>query len=100
MARVRGPEARLLAGMLRPERRSVAAVSIVLVAAIALRLAMPALLGRFVDGAIQREPTSSLTAVAGAYVGVALAAELLGLAVTWRSVHLSWRTGNRLRERL
>ena len=100
MPLLRGPESRLLAGMLRPERRAVAGVSGVLLVAITLRLAMPALLGRFVDGAIGGRPLSHLTTTAALYVAVAVGAEALGLVGIWRSVHLSWRTGNRLRERL
>ncbi|HEX2850422.1 MAG TPA: ABC transporter ATP-binding protein, partial [Acidimicrobiales bacterium] len=64
------------------------------------RLAMPALLGRFVDDAVARRPLSALTAVAAVYVAAAIASELLLLAVMWGSVQLSWRAGNRLRERL
>ncbi|MGH9182068.1 MAG: ABC transporter ATP-binding protein, partial [Acidimicrobiales bacterium] len=100
MARLRSPEARLLSGAVAPERRAVARVLGVLVAALTLRLAMPALLGRFVDGAIDGRPLASLTTIAVMYVGVALAVEALQLVVTWGSVVLSWRAGNRLRERL
>ena len=35
-----------------------------------------------------------------AYVVVALVSDALGLGVVWGSVRLSWRAGNRLRERL
>jgi ATP-binding cassette, subfamily B, bacterial len=100
MSRLGGPEARLFGEMLRPERRWTAATVSVLLVAIGLRLAMPALLGRFVDSAIDGEPLTALTTIAVVYVATAMGAEALGLAVTWASVHLSWRVGNRLRERL
>jgi len=61
---------------------------------------MPALLGRFVDGAIGREPVDALVTIAALYVATALIAESLQLVVMWGSVHVSWRAGNRLRERL
>ena len=98
--RRRGPEARLLLAMLRPERRWTAAVLSILVVALVLRLSMPALLGRFIDQAIEGEPVEALMRVALAYVAAALVAEGLQLAVMWGSVQLSWRVGNRLRERL
>src|SRR5688500_1734109 len=98
--RPRGPEARLLLAMLRPERRWTAGVLSILIVALVLRLSMPALLGRFIDEAIAGEPVGALVRVALAYVAAALVAEGLQLAVMWGSVQLSWRVGNRLRERL
>lgn len=86
--------------MVRPERGRAAAVLAVLLVALGLRLAMPALLGRFVDGAIARDPLDSLVRIAGAYVVAAIVAEVLQLVVMWGSVGVSWRAGNRLRERL
>jgi len=98
--RSRSPEARLLATTLQPEWQHATGVLVLLSVALALRLAMPALLGRFVDGAIAGRPLSTLTTIAAVYVGAALLVEGLQLAVTWGSVNLSWRAGNRLRERL
>ena len=100
MPRLRGPETRLLFATLRPERRWTAGVLGILVVALLLRLAMPALLGRFVDHAIGGKPVDALVNVAALYVAAALTAEALQLAVMWGSVNLSWRAGNRLRERL
>src|SRR5829696_1490584 len=95
-----GAAARLLRASLYDERRPLAVVVAGLVVAMGLRLATPALLGRFVDLAIRHEPLSSLTSLAVVYVVAALASEVLQLAVLWGSVRLSWRAGNRLRERL
>jgi ABC-type multidrug transport system fused ATPase/permease subunit len=77
-----------------------AGVSSVLLVALGMRLAMPALLGRFVDDAIAQRDPSRLTRTALAYVLLAVLAEGLSLLVTWGSVGISWRAGNRLRERL
>jgi len=96
----KGSTAALFQSALRPERRTTAAVLFVLLGAVLLRLAMPALLGRFVDDAISGRPLASVTGLAIAYVGAAQVAEGLQLAVTWGAVNLSWRAGNRLRERL
>ena len=95
-----GPAGRLLSSALRPERRTTTAVLGVLLVAVVLRLAMPVLLGRFVDQAVSGRSLDTVTAVAAAYVLAALAAEGLQLAVTWGAVNLSWRAGNRLREQL
>lgn len=65
-----------------------------------LPLAGPALLGRFVDDVSAGASTGHLTRIALAYLVVALTAEGLQLLVTWASVHLAWRAGNHLRERL
>ena len=100
MTRTASPEARLLGATLRPERRRTGAVITVLLVAMLLRLATPALLGRFVDAATSNGTLDTLTTIAIAYVAAALISELLSLGVVWGSVNLSWRAGNRLRERL
>src|SRR4030095_9669417 len=92
--------ARLLAATLRAEAKPLAGVLAVLGASMALRLSLPLLLGRFADNALAGRPTDSLTRLAAAYVALALVSEALGLGVVWGSVRLSWRAGNRLRERL
>ena len=92
--------ARLLAATLRSEARPLAGVLAVLGASMVLRLSLPLLLGRFADDALAGESTDALVRLAVAYVVVALVSEALGLGVVWGSVRLSWRAGNRLRERL
>lgn len=72
----------------------------VLVVAMLLPLAGPAIIGRVVDDALAGEPVADLTVLAGLYLAVALVAELLQLLLTWASVQVAWRVGNRLRERL
>src|SRR5262245_38922799 len=92
--------ARLLAATLRTEAKPLAGVLAVLGASMVLRLSLPLLLGRFADDALAGEPVDALTRLAMVYVVVALVSEALGLGVVWGSVRLSWRAGNRLRERL
>jgi len=72
----------------------------VLFVALLLRLAMPAMLGWFVDSALDGQSVSYLVRIAGAYVVVALTAEVLSLGVTWGAVDMAWKAGNRLREQL
>jgi ATP-binding cassette subfamily B protein len=100
MPLVPGAAARLLGASLRPERRRLALIVGVLLVAMVLRLAMPALLGVFVDRAVDGQPLDELIRIAGLYVVAGLGAEILQLGVIWASVDLSWRAGNRLRERL
>ena len=90
----------MLAVTLRPEARPMAGILAILGGAMALRLLLPLLLGRFADDALAGEPTSALTAVAVAYVAAALGSAGLDLVVVWWSARVSWRAGNRLRERL
>jgi ATP-binding cassette, subfamily B, bacterial len=94
------PAAELLAAALRPERARVGALAGVLVVAMTLPLAGPLLIGRFVDEAAAGSPVRQLTLIAAAYLLVAVGAECLQLGLTWASVRLAWRAGNRLRERL
>jgi ABC-type multidrug transport system fused ATPase/permease subunit len=77
-----------------------AGILAVLGASMALRLALPVLLGRFADDALGGATTSALTAIAAAYVAAALGSAALDLVVVWWSARVSWRAGNRLRERL
>ncbi|HEX6420341.1 MAG TPA: ABC transporter ATP-binding protein [Acidimicrobiales bacterium] len=95
-----GRATRLLAATLRPEARPMACILGILGAAMALRLALPLVLARFADEALAGEPASALTSLAVAYVAAALGSALLDLAVVWWSARVSWRAGNRLRERL
>lgn len=94
------PEAsdtRLLTAYLRPERRALAALTAVLVVAMLLPVAGPVLLGGIIDDALAGRGTRVLIAGAVAFLGVTLAADALQLVVTYASVRLAWRIGNRLR---
>ena len=90
-------DARLLTAYLRPERRPIAALTGILLVAMLLPVAGPVLVGRFVDGALHAKPTHELVVLAVAFLVTALAGDGLQLLVTWLSVRLAWRVGNRLR---
>ena len=77
-----------------------AGILAILGAAMVLRLALPLLLGRFADDALDGEPASALRTLALAYVAAALGSAALDLVVVWWSARVSWRAGNRLREQL
>jgi ABC-type multidrug transport system fused ATPase/permease subunit len=91
------PDARLLLAYLRPERRRIGALGAVLVVAMVLPLAGPVLVGRFVDAAMAGDPTSTLLWLAIGFLAATLTGDALSLVVTWASVRLAWRVGNRLR---
>ncbi|WP_370325427.1 ABC transporter ATP-binding protein [Euzebya sp.] len=92
-----GSDLGLLAAYLEPERRLVAALVAVLVVAMLLPVAGPVLLGDVVDAAVAGDPIGTLVAGAAAFLAVTLLADGLQLVVTWASVRLAWRIGNRLR---
>jgi ATP-binding cassette, subfamily B, bacterial len=94
------PASQLLAATLRPERARVAGLTGLLLASMLLPLAGPLIIGRVVDDAVDGRSAAHLTTLAAAYLAIALTAEVLRLALTWASVRLAWRAGNRLREQL
>ena len=90
-------DSRLLFQYLRPERRPLSALLALLVVAMVLPLAGPLLIGAFVDAALDGESASQLAALGGLFLLTTLTGDALQLVVTWFSVRLAWRVGNRLR---
>jgi len=82
---------------MRPERRGLAALTALLVLAMGLPLAGPVLVGRFIDSALAGDPTATLVGLAAFFLAATLAGDGLQLLVSWLSVRLAWRVGNRLR---
>ncbi len=62
-----------------------------------LPVAGPVLLGQVVDAALEGRPAGALIAGALGFLAVTLTADALQLVVTFWSVKLAWRVGNRLR---
>ncbi len=91
------PQPRLLLAYLRPERRRLAALVGLLLVAMLLPLAGPILIGRFVDQALAGADTSTLVAIAAGFLVTTLTGDSLQVVVTWLSVRVAWRVGNRLR---
>ncbi len=88
---------RLLLGELRPERRAMTVLGVILVVAVGLPVGAQLLLGRFVDEAAAGATVGRLTTVALTFGALLLVADVLQLAVTALAVRLAWRVGNRLR---
>ncbi|CAN5295371.1 ABC transporter ATP-binding protein [soil metagenome] len=87
----------LLAAYLRPERRPLAALVSVLVVAMLLPVAGPVILGQVVDAALEGRPITALLVLAATFLLVTLTADAMQLVITFWSVKLAWRIGNRLR---
>jgi ABC-type multidrug transport system fused ATPase/permease subunit len=87
----------LLTTYLRPERARLLVLGVVLLVAALAPVAGPVLLGYAIDAALRGEPTGDLVAIAAVFLLVTVGADALQVVVTWQSVHLAWRVGNRLR---
>jgi ATP-binding cassette subfamily B protein len=88
---------RLFALLLRGRRRQVGVLALILAASSALPLAGPQLLRAFIDDAAAGRPLSSLAAIAGLYVAVALLSQATGVAVTYAATRVAWTATNDLR---
>lgn len=91
---------RIVWSRLRPGRRSAFALVGVIVAATVLPLLAPQFTRRFVDAAIDGEPTRVLIAVALGYLGLAITGEVTRMLAAWLASRLAWDDTNRLRELL
>ncbi|MGH9085764.1 MAG: ABC transporter ATP-binding protein [Acidimicrobiales bacterium] len=87
----------LLAAYLRPERARLLVLGVVLLVSTLAPVAGPVLLGTAIDAALRGEPSGELVAIALAFLVVTVGSDTLQVLVVWRSVHLAWRVGNRLR---
>jgi ABC-type multidrug transport system fused ATPase/permease subunit len=88
---------RLLASYLRDERPRAVGLAILLVASQLVPLAEPLLLKGFVDRAAAGEALEILVAIALAYIGVALVAQVLAVVVSRAGTILAWRVTDRMR---
>ncbi|MGH8905253.1 MAG: ABC transporter ATP-binding protein [Egibacteraceae bacterium] len=93
------PHWRLLAELLRPHRRVLAALAVTLAASGALPLAGPQLLRAFVDRAAGGSGVSGLLGIAGAYAAIGLLTQAAAVGVTYGATRVAWRVTNELRER-
>lgn len=88
----------ILAKHLRPHRRSVTILTVLLLTSIALQLMNPQLLRYFIDTAQKPEnPLSALFVAAGLFVSIALVTQVLSLGASYVSENLAWSATNDLR---
>jgi ABC-type multidrug transport system fused ATPase/permease subunit len=66
-------------------------------AGIVLQLANPLILRQFIDDAQRGEPLGTLTALAGAFLGVAIVTQVVSVTETYVAQDLGWLATNRLR---
>lgn len=88
---------RLLARYLRPLRRRVGLLTFVLFGSIALQVAAPQFIARFIDGATSGEPASQLIPIAVAFILLAVGQQALAVWATYVAEDVGWAATNRLR---
>lgn len=72
-------------------------LAVCLVVSVGLAVLGPRILGEFVNKATSRAPTSSLVALGGAYLVVAVAAGLLWIASEYVGAQVAWQATNEMR---
>ena len=96
----------LLVAYLRPQRLRVAVLAVLIVASIGIQLVSPQFLRIFIDsivgGATASDPDAArdLTVAALAYLGMAVAVQLLSVATTYLGETVAWTATNALRRDL
>ena len=87
----------LLLRYLRPQKRAVALLGLLVVGGIILQLINPQLVRRFLDAAENEGSLDVLLRTAGMFIAVALAAQLLKILGTYVGENVAWRATNELR---
>ncbi len=99
-----GPSSRLdwhlLVHYLRPFRRDVLALAVILAGTISIQLATPLIAARFIDRAIGGAASVTLIALALLTVALALVGQSIAIAETWVAERVTWGATNSLREDL
>lgn len=90
----------LLRRYLRPQRPRVALLAVWLFAGIGLQLVAPQLLGDFIDGARAGAAQTTLLALAGLFLLVALLAQVTNALAVYASESVGWSATNQLRSDL
>jgi len=91
---------RALFGLLTPHGGRVTLMAAVVALAGLLPLAGPLLIAAFIDEAADGATQSRLLFIAGVYVAVGVARQLLSVLVAWTSTDLAWTVTNELRSTL
>jgi ATP-binding cassette subfamily B protein len=87
---------------LRPERARLAALAVFMFAGTGALLVSPLIVRRFIDAAVKgaHVPLTTLWILAGAFIGAAIATQVLQIGATYFSEQLAWAATNRLRRDL
>ena len=86
--------------LVAPHRARMAIMSGVLAVAGALPLAGPLLIAKFIDDAAAGASRQQLLFLAGLYVAMGIARQLMSVAVAWTAADLAWTVTNELRSKL
>jgi ATP-binding cassette, subfamily B, bacterial len=89
----------LLVMYLRPHRRAVGLLGIVLVVSIGLQLASPQVLQRFIDAA-GKQPMDELLRLAVMFIALAIANQVFAVIAIYMGEQIGWRATNAMREDL
>lgn len=90
----------LLARYLRPQRRHVGLLSLLLLLVLGAQLVNPQIVRRFIDAAEANRPLVLLWQAAAVFIAIAVVEQLLLIAATYISEQVGWTATNRLREDL
>jgi ABC-type multidrug transport system fused ATPase/permease subunit len=88
----------IFARLLRPNRRALAVLAVVLTVASMVPLAGPQLLRAFIDNAVADAPVTRLVLIAAAYVALGLIAQGATVGTTYTATRMAWTATNELRE--
>ena len=91
---------RALIDLVVPHKRRVAVMVFVLAVAGSLPLAGPLLIAAFIDEANGSASRQMLLLLAGTYVGLGIARQMMSIAVAWTATDMAWRVTNELRSKL
>ena len=97
MTAVFGTRGQFLAIYLRPLRRRVAILAVLLAGNIALQLINPQIMRAFIDTATAGGTDRALLTAAGLFIAIALVQQMFSVGATYVSENLGWAATNRLR---
>lgn len=91
---------RLLSKYLRPLRKRMGLLGVVVLVDIGLQLVNPQLIKRFIDGAIAGDGSSALIPLAATFMGIAIAQQGFAVWATYLAEEVGWSATNSLRSDL
>lgn len=91
------PSLKFLKTYLRPHRRSIALLALILAATISIQISTPLIAARFIDDATSGGSHRRLVVLALATIALALMAQGLAIVETWVAERVSWSATNTLR---
>lgn len=88
----------LFKALLRPNRRALIVLALVLTLASLVPLAGPQLLRAFIDSAVANASSATLVLIAAAYVALGVLAQVATVGTTFTATRMAWTATNGLRE--